>query len=83
MKNFMPIITIITFLIFLIDWGILLLKLLDNNYNITTEAYIGVVCIIIIFVCAIHKFFSNKCPYCKKIIQTNAIFCSHCGMKLK
>ena len=40
---------VISFIIFLIDWAIMGLKLLDNDYNITVEAYIGLVCWIIIF----------------------------------
>ena len=40
----------IAFIIFLIDWGVMGLKLLDNDYNITVEAYIGFVCWVVILV---------------------------------
>ena len=40
----------IAFIIFLIDWGVMGLKLLDHDYNIIVEAYIGFVCWVVILV---------------------------------
>ena len=55
---------VIAFIVFLIDWGIMGLKLLDNDYNITIEAYIGLVCWIIIFASIICRALTDKCPHC-------------------
>ena len=57
---------VIAFIVFLIDWGIMGLKLLDNDYNITIEAYIGFVCWIIIFASIISRALTDKCPHCGK-----------------
>ena len=72
---------VISFIIFLIDWAIMGLKLLDNDYNITVEAYIGLVCWIIIFISILCRAFSDKCSYCGKIRLTKGAYCSYCGKK--
>ena len=73
---------LITTIIFIIDWGIMGIKLLDGNYNISLESYIGAICFIIIFVCILYKSFSNKCPYCNKSLLINGTYCPYCGKKL-
>ncbi len=73
----------ITFIVFLIDWGVVGIKLLDNNYNITVEAYIGLVCFIIIFVSIIIRTFTDRCPHCGKIRATKGAYCSYCGKEIK
>lgn len=47
------------------------MKLLDGNYDIITEAYIGVACFGAMLICAVCKAFTNKCPHCGKLIQSN------------
>ncbi len=74
---------VIAFVIFLIDWAIMGIKLLDNNYNITVEAYIGLVCFIVIVVSIFVRAFTNKCPYCGKIRVTEGAYCSYCGKEIK
>lgn len=76
-------ILVITFLIFLIDWGVMGLKLIENNYNITVEAYIGLACIIIILVSVFVRCFTDKCPHCGKIRATKGNYCSYCGKKIE
>lgn len=72
----------ISIIVFLIDWAIRGLKLLDNDYNITVEAYIGIVCWIIIFISILCRAFADKCPYCRKIRVTKGAYCSYCGKKI-
>ena len=40
----------IAFIIAIIDWGVMGLKLLDNDYNIAIEAHIALACWIVILV---------------------------------
>ena len=47
------------FIVFLIDWSVMGLKLLDNNYNITVEAYIGLACFFVIFVSVFIRSFTD------------------------
>lgn len=82
MKKYVTWIMLITTIIFIIDWGIMGIKLLDGNYNISLESYIGAICFIIILVCILYKSFSNKCPYCNKSLLTNGTYCPYCGKKL-
>ena len=73
---------IITFLVAVIDWGIMGLKIYDGNYNITVEAYIAMACLLVILVCAVSKLFTDKCPHCGKLRVSNSKFCPHCGKEL-
>lgn len=70
---------IITFFAFFIDWAVLGIKLLNGNYDVVVEAYIGAVCFPIMFVCLLIKRFSSKCPHCGKISASGGKFCPHCG----
>lgn len=74
---------VIFFVIAIIDWGIMGIKLLDNNYNIIIEAYIGLVCFIVIITCAFIRSFTDKCPHCGKIRGTKGPYCSYCGKKIE
>ena len=71
------------FVVALIDWSIMGIKLLDNNYNITIESYIGFVCFIVIFSCILIRSFTDKCPRCGKVRTSNGAFCSYCGKEVK
>ena len=69
-------------IILLIDWSVVGLKLLDNNYDVIVEAYIGLVCIIIFSTCIIYKTFSDRCPHCGKLRLMNGKYCSYCGKEI-
>lgn len=83
MKRIMSWIFVISIIIFILDWGVVGLKLLNGDYDITVGAYIGLVCVLIILVCAVYKIFSDKCPYCGKVRMSNGEYCSYCGKKIK
>ena len=46
MKKVAKGLAVISIVVFVIDWGVMGLKLLDNDYLITAEAYIGLICIV-------------------------------------
>jgi len=73
---------VIAFIIFVIDWGIIGVKLFDGNYDIVVEAYIGMACFIVMIIGLITKIFGAKCSTCKKILDVNAKYCSHCGREV-
>ena len=73
----------ISFIVGIIDWGIMGLKLLDNDYNITVEAYIGLVCFIVLFISIFVRCFTDRCPHCGKIRATKGAYCSYCGNKIR
>lgn len=75
-------ILVITFLIAIIDSGVMCLKIYDGDYNIIAEAYIASACLIVILACAIYKVFTDKCPHCGKMRVSNGKFCPHCGKEL-
>lgn len=82
MKRITTWVLIIALIIFIIDWGIIGVKLLDGNYDIITEAYIGAACFGVMLICAVCKAFTNKCPHCGKLIQSNGKYCPHCGKEV-
>lgn len=83
MKKIATWILAVTLLIFIIDWSVMEIKLLDGDYNITVEAYIGAFCFVVVVVCCICRVFGNKCPYCGKIRITDGDYCSYCGNKIE
>lgn len=82
MKKIMSLVSIITTTVLVIDWGIAGFKLLDGDYDIITEAYIGLACLLLLFLCAFYKIMNRKCPYCGKFRLTNGKYCSYCGTKI-
>ena len=82
MKKMMTYLFLVTTLIFVIDWGVLGIKIFDGNYDFTVEPYIGLVCFIIMIVCCLYRYYSRKCPYCGKPRQTNGEYCTYCGKKI-
>ena len=73
---------VIAIIVFIIDWSVMGIKLFDNNYDITTEAYIGLACWGVMIVCGLYRVFANKCPHCGKTKLTNGDYCSYCGKKV-
>lgn len=77
---------VISAIVLLITWGVVGVKLLDNNYNTTVEVYITFIFWIILLgsiVC--YKFIGIRCPYCGKVNDTllgKSKFCPHCGNEL-
>ena len=82
MKQIRLWISIVASIILLVDWGIMGVKLLDGNYNITVEAYIGLVGLVVLLACAISKVFTDKCPHCGKVHSSTGKYCPHCGKEL-
>lgn len=86
MKKATTWIIVVTLLAFVIAWGVMGIKLLDGNYDITIEAYIGLISIIIFFVSVCIKRFSNskiKCPHCGKLRWDEGKYCSYCGKEIQ
>ena len=82
MKRFVTWTSAIAFVIFLIDWGVVGVQLLDGDYNITAGVYIGAACLVVILLCAFYKVFSNRCPHCNRHIQPIGTYCPYCGKKI-
>ena len=78
-KKIVTWVLIIAFFGFFIDWAVLGIKILNGNYDVIAEAYIGAVCFVIMLVCLLIKKFSSKCPHCGKISNSGGRFCPHCG----
>lgn len=73
---------VISFIVFIVDWGIMGVKLFDGNYDIVVEAYIGLACFIVMIIGLIAKIFGAKCSTCKKTLDVNVKYCSHCGREV-
>jgi len=67
---------------FVIAWSVIGLKLLNNDYQISTEAYIGLAALILYFAFIMYIKFTNRCPHCKKLKQSIGKYCPHCGKEL-
>ena len=72
----------ISVIVFIIAWGIMGLKLLDNDYNITVEAYVGLISLVVLLVSVLYIKIINRCPHCGKTKQTFGKYCPYCGKEL-
>ena len=82
MKKAFSWIFVITMAVLVIDWGIMGLKIFNNDYNITVEAYIALFCFVMLFICVIYKIISrSRCRHCGNIRWTDGEYCSYCGNK--
>ena len=82
MKKIMAYLFLITLIVFIIDWGVVGIRILNHDYDITLRAYIGLVCVVLIFVCLFYRLLHRKCPHCGKPRQTEGAYCSYCGKKI-
>lgn len=72
----------ISFAIFVITWGIIGIKILDNNYEFTTEAYIAYSSLAVFFICLIYERCTYRCPHCNRINQVFGKYCPYCGKEI-
>ena len=79
MKKIAVWLAVISAVVFIIAWGVMGLKLLNNNYLITAEAYTGLVSIVVFFICAIYMKCTTRCPHCGKVKQSFGKYCPYCG----
>lgn len=82
MKKVLTWVASIAFVILLINWAVLGIKLFSGNYDVLMEAYIGAACFPVFLICIVTRKFSEKCPYCGKNITFRGAYCPYCGKKL-
>ena len=82
MKKIAKWLATISLIVFVIGWGVMGLKLLDNNYLITTEAYIGLISLVVFSVCVLYVKLTNRCPHCGKTKQSFGKYCAYCGKEI-
>ena len=84
MKKAMAWLFVASIRVLFIVWGILGIKLMNGEYDITAGAYVGLVCVLLMLACIIYRLANNRCPHCGRVIwQLGGAFCPYCGGKLK
>lgn len=83
MKKIATWLAVITIIVFVIAWGIIGLKILDNNYDFMVEAYIGYASLAVFFASIFCVRITNRCPWCGKIKQPFGKYCPYCGKEIK
>ncbi len=73
---------IISFVTFLITWGVMGLEIVSGEYDITALAYTGLACWIVLIICLMILVVNNKCPHCGKIRRSRGKYCPHCGKEI-
>lgn len=82
MKKIAKGLTVLSIVSFVITWGIMGLKILDNNYLITVDAYVGLISIIVFFSSAFYSKLTDRCPHCGKTKQSFGNYCPYCGKEI-
>lgn len=82
MKKGVKWLTVLSFILFVLTWSVMGLKLLEHDYDITAEAYLGLVFLLSFFVCLLYSKLTNRCPRCGKPKQSFGRYCPHCGREI-
>ena len=82
MKKVAVWLAVISILVFVVSWGIIGLKILDNDYEFLTEVYIAYGSLAVLFCCIICVRIMNRCPHCRKIKQPFGKYCPYCGKEI-
>ena len=82
MKKIAKWLAVISIITFVVAWGIMGLKILDNNYLITIETYIGGISLVVFFVCVLYVKITNRCPHCGKTRLSFGKYCPYCGKEI-
>ncbi|MCD8001427.1 MAG: hypothetical protein LUE95_02375 [Oscillospiraceae bacterium] len=87
MKKVLPWVFSASVMGFLIDWGIVGLKIMNGDYEFTALVYAAAVFLIGIFGCLVYyRSAKSKCPHCGKTIWNilgNEKYCPYCGKEIK
>ena len=82
MKRPMHCLYISSVIIGLISWGVIGIKIFNNNYNYILESYIMAACFVVMAIYNFYRIISDKCPHCGKVRFTSGSYCSYCGKKI-
>ena len=82
MKKIAKWLAVISITVFVVAWGIMGLKIIDNNYLITAEAYIGLISFVVFIVCVLYLKLTKRCPHCGKTKESFGKYCPHCGKEI-
>lgn len=83
MRKTMMWLFVIALTVFVINWGVVGVRILDGDYDITTGAYVALVCAIVMLICCLYRTFSRKCPHCGKLRTSSGPYCPYCGGKIE
>ena len=82
MKTIAKWLATISVIIFVVAWGIMGLKILDNNHLFKTEAYVGLISLVVFFVCVLYMKLTSRCPHCRKTTHLFGKYCPYCGKEI-
>lgn len=68
--------------VFLIDWTIVGLAVLNGNYNIAAGVYIGAGCLAVILLFPFFRLFGGRCPHCGRDLAFGETRYPHCGGRI-
>ena len=83
MKKFAIWMLILSGIVFVVAWGIVGLKIFNNEYDFVTEAYIAYASLVVFFICLIYVRSTYRCPHCGKQKIFFGKYCPYCGKEIK
>ena len=73
---------VIAFVVFLIAWGVVGVKLLDGDYDITVGVYIAMAAAVITIAAILVARSTGRCPHCGRFLSAGGKYCPHCGKEV-
>lgn len=74
---------VISIIIFIITWGVIGVKILNNEFEFMTEAYIAYGSLAIFFASLIYVRCTYRCQHCGKQKMFFWKYCPYCGNEIK
>ena len=82
MKKIATWLIVISMVVFLTAWGVVGLKIFDNNYEFITEAYISYGALAVFWICLVYVRWTCRCPHCGKTRILFGKYCPYCGKEI-
>lgn len=74
---------VISIIVFIITWGVIGVKIFNNEFEFMTEAYIAYGSLAIFFICLIYVRCSYRCQHCGKQKIIFGKYCPYCGKEIR
>lgn len=83
MKKIATWMAVISIIVFVITWGIISLKIFNNEYDFMMEVYIAYGSLAVFFVSLIYVRCTYRCSHCGKSKILFGKYCPYCGKEIR
>lgn len=83
MKRVLPWVFLCALATGVITWGIIGLRIADDEYDILPLVWTSVGAFAVVFICLIYRRLSNRCLHCGRVLISPGNYCPYCGKQVR